>query len=471
MNQIVSLDDYAEQKFFSKSDAKQAQRKDYKTVAYEPPAYPAEALGPLADVCQYVSSDGQVNSAIIGQSLLATASLITQALYDVETPAGRRPLSLYCLTIAESGDGKSVAESVALNAVRKHEKAAHEQYKRELELNNERKKDEKEELRAPYRISNDATVSGIIRDLKTGFPAQGCFTAEGAAMLCGWGMSSEQKLNSGGVLNRLWDGEAIAVSRGGEGRTQLYNRRFAAHWLIQPDAAKTALFDAELSNLGFWPRFLIAWPPAREPRRFKKFEYWKNEHVQKFWRRCDEILKSTHDMTECDDLKIIKLSTNAEAVIVKFFEKMEQSCLSNNPLHEIKAFSVRATEQVCRVAAVLAAFERHNLSDSIEITDVEIKNAIKLVSFSLENWLEIFGKREAHEQAKLAEKLYQWLKKRDGGRASEQDMLQTGPRAIRTKAKRDTALSILKDQARIERAFDVLPDGSTRLIQNEWIVT
>ncbi len=468
---VVSLDDYAVQKFFSQEPAQKSKKSTPPPpppAPYQPPVYPADALGPLSDVCSVVATDGQVDPALVGQSLLATASLIVQGLYNVETPAGRRPLSLYCLTVAESGDGKSISESVALYAVRKHEKAAHEQYMQALEINNDRKSSEREKLRPPYRISTDSTVQGIIRDLKNGFPAQGCFTDEGAAMLCGWGMSAEQKLNTAGILNRLWGGEAVAVTRGAEGRTQLYNRRFAAHWLIQPDAANTALMDSELANVGFWPRFLIAWPDRIKPREFKKFEYWKTPAVIDYWQRCQKILKTPVD--ECGNLNTIQLTASAEKPLKKFFERMETSRDPDSPLHEVRAFAVRATEQVCRVSGVLAAFEKHNGGDDeITITDVEIKNAIRLVLFSIDNWLAIFGRREEREQAVLAETLYQWLKKRQNRRASESDMLQTAPRAVRKKSRRDAALAVLKNEGRIQRAVDVLPDGQTRIIQNEWV--
>ena len=61
----------------------------------EAPAYPVEALGPLASACEAIASAGQVQPAMVGQCLLGAASLLTQGLHNVATLAGNRPLSLY----------------------------------------------------------------------------------------------------------------------------------------------------------------------------------------------------------------------------------------------------------------------------------------------------------------------------------------------------------------------------------------
>ena len=71
------------------------------------PAYPMAALGPLAPACAAIASAGQVQPAMVGQALLGAASLLTQGLFNVETLNGPRPLSLYLLTLGDSGDGKS----------------------------------------------------------------------------------------------------------------------------------------------------------------------------------------------------------------------------------------------------------------------------------------------------------------------------------------------------------------------------
>ena len=81
------------------------------------PDYPFAALGPLAEACNVIAEHGQVSHAMAGQCLLTTSALLAQSVADVRTLAGVKPLSLYGLTVAESGNGKSTAEKAGLQPV------------------------------------------------------------------------------------------------------------------------------------------------------------------------------------------------------------------------------------------------------------------------------------------------------------------------------------------------------------------
>ncbi|MEP7248023.1 MAG: DUF3987 domain-containing protein, partial [Gammaproteobacteria bacterium] len=94
--------------------------------------YPIDALGPLAQACSVIADQGQLNPAMVGQCLLGAASLLTQGLFNVETMAGIKPLSLYLLTLGDSGDGKSTAEDVALMRVTEWQRAKGTAYRRAL---------------------------------------------------------------------------------------------------------------------------------------------------------------------------------------------------------------------------------------------------------------------------------------------------------------------------------------------------
>ncbi len=97
-----------------------------------PPAerFPIEALGPvLSRAAQAIARKVQVPEAIAGQSVLAAAALAAQAHADVMLPYGQtRPLSLFLVTIAASGDRKSTADNEALWPIRKREKTLKEEH-------------------------------------------------------------------------------------------------------------------------------------------------------------------------------------------------------------------------------------------------------------------------------------------------------------------------------------------------------
>ena len=85
-------------------------------------AYPVEALGPLRAAVEAVQAMTQAPLAIPAASALATASLAVQGFANVETLGGPRPTSLYCLTIAKSGERKSSCDAPFMTALRSHEK-------------------------------------------------------------------------------------------------------------------------------------------------------------------------------------------------------------------------------------------------------------------------------------------------------------------------------------------------------------
>ena len=74
-------------------------------------AYPVHALGPLQAAVEAVQAMTLAPVAIPAQSALAVASLAVQGFADVETLGGPRPLSLYALTIARSGERKSACDA------------------------------------------------------------------------------------------------------------------------------------------------------------------------------------------------------------------------------------------------------------------------------------------------------------------------------------------------------------------------
>ena len=181
--------------------------------------------------------------------------MLTQGLFNVRTLAGVKPLSLFLLTLGESGDGKSTADGVAMHSIKEWQRAAGERYQTErrqhaADCKTLKKGDtEPDEPRSPYRLVRDATVEGLRRDLEHGPAAQGLFTDEAAAMLAGYGMSAEHKSKTAATFSGLWDTGDLSVSRSMGGRIELHGRRLAMHWLIQPHAAAAALGDPLLSAL------------------------------------------------------------------------------------------------------------------------------------------------------------------------------------------------------------------------------
>ena len=267
-------------------------------------------------------------------------------------------------------------------------------------------------------------------------------------MLGGYGMSKDNRQKTCATFNDLWDDGELSVSRALAGRIQLYGKRLSAHWLIQPEAAREALGDPMLSAMGFWPRFLLAWPESSPPRTAKPFEPDKCKDVAKAWGRFADLLKDPVP-DDCSSLRVIGFTDEARSLVLHpAFERFEcEAKTEGGKFCNIRPFALRATEHVCRVAGILAVIDKQEVID----TDAA-QRALKLVLYSIETWRTLAGDREESEAAAWALCLFDWMADH-GGAASETAMLRQGPKkhALRSASRRDAALAVLELAGLVDR--------------------
>jgi hypothetical protein len=401
------------------------------------PDYPTSALGPLTDVTRAIAEGAQLPAGIAGQSVLSTVALLAQSRANVRSLDGNKPTSLYALTIAGSGDGKTTADSTAQSAVQKQQREAARQYLRDLdEWDGASKKDRGPPPREPYRVARDGTVEGIRRGFAHGIPSQAVFSSEAAAMLNGYGMTPEQRSKTAATLNAMWDDGELSVSRSLTGRIQLYDRRLSIHWMIQPTAVESVLNDSSLSAMGFWPRFLVSWPDPSPPRKARPWDAAKDATIAAFWRRCTLMMEGPI-LEDCSTLRVLEMTPEATGLLGQFFERMDYEGKVGG-LIDVGPFAFRAAEQAARIAGVLAEF----VGDR-EIKVETIRHGIALASYSLEVWRGIFGDRDRATANSSAERLFKWLLNQPGWTADETAILRIGPKTLRSQDKRDTALAVL----------------------------
>jgi hypothetical protein len=98
--------------------------------------YPVDKMGPLAEATKAIIEVTQAPAGICANAVLAVTALATQALADVCLPGTSRPhpISLYLLSIAESGERKTSADREATQGVRNRE-----QELREIAVDQERR--------------------------------------------------------------------------------------------------------------------------------------------------------------------------------------------------------------------------------------------------------------------------------------------------------------------------------------------
>ncbi|WP_285675116.1 DUF3987 domain-containing protein, partial [Paralimibaculum aggregatum] len=179
-------------------------------------AYPVESLGPLRDAVEAVQERSMAPVALCAQSALAAASLSVQGFADIETLGGVRPVSIYALSIAGSGERKSASYAPFMDVIKQVEREAMQAHRTTLGSWRNRHaiwKGRRDSILGtarqgsgaldatnadldalgpepvapplPYRLANEPTYEGLIRLFAEGAPSLGVFSDEAGQFLGG----------------------------------------------------------------------------------------------------------------------------------------------------------------------------------------------------------------------------------------------------------------------------------------------
>jgi hypothetical protein len=248
-------------------------------------------------------------------------------------------------------------------------------------------------------------------------------------------MSADHRLKTAAALCGLFDRGHLSVIRAGDGRTERYGVRLSAHLLVQPAALGDTLDDEALAGIGFWPRFLLAWPPPLAPRVHRPWRADTCPAVGAYWRRCRELL-DTPAPDDCGDLPTVELDAEAVTFVAGFFGRMEIEARRGG-LRDVRPWALRATELLCRVAGVLTIWAG---ADTIGATTA--RNAAQLVTASLDAWQAARDGR-ADPAPAWALTLYAWLVERREP-STIRDIPRLGPASLRSAARRNAAIERLE---------------------------
>ena len=321
--------------------------------------YPVKALGAiLAGAAASIEARCRCSPVMAAQSVLAVASLASQRLADVRMPYGQtRPLSLFAVTIAASGDRKSTTDNEALIPVRMHEKNLKEEFKiayeawrishaawaaqhRKIESDKSLDRIGREaELTAlgkppvepikPLLTAPEPTVEALAKHWPVMPGALGLFSAEGGQMTGGHGFGPDHRLKTAAALSTLWDGSGLRRLRAGDGITDLQGRRLALHLMVQPEAATAFLTEPILRDQGLLSRLLVAAPESLAGER----EWREPADIDAAMRRYIAVIlallerPAPADNAAGNDLtpRALELSAEAKSAWVVFYNRLEKA--------------------------------------------------------------------------------------------------------------------------------------------------
>lgn len=445
-------------------------------------AYPVEALGKvLGNSAKAIHETVKAPLALCCQSVLAAASLAAQAHFDIKLPWGeRKPLSLFLLTVGESGERKSGVDDLVLGAAKVQERADMElytgdfkQYQAKLaswtqatdaarKATTNRKKgtvtaidvqlaaeqcgDKPEAPIVPLRFMTDPTVEGMYKQLVIGQPSVALFSDEGGLLIGGHALNSDNALKTMSRWCKLWDGSPFDRVRAGDGAGVLYGRRMAFHQLAQPDVMATLLSDRMANGQGLLARCLVAWPDSTiGTRHINGYEWAGDRHEIKrlfavFKGLMEAEPRSVNSSQELDPVEL-PLTEDAEKLAVEASNQFETLMKRGSDLAELRDRTSKAVENACRIAGVLAVIEGGLSVRSIDRNHLE--RALVLVQWYLSETLRIRGAAAIPQSVLDAEILSAWLHTKDMKQFRSKQILKSGPNQLRNKTRLMTAIEEL----------------------------
>jgi len=439
--------------------------------------YPVDALGPFKPAVVSVKGKTQAPIALPAQSALAVASLGVQGFADVETLGGRRPTSLYLLTIAQSGERKSACDAPLMEELRQHELEENKKYskarqawqikhtawkaKRDrivLDAKKNKESDtadveaelevlgpEPEPPLSPDRTVTEPTFEGLTKLLAVGQPSLGLFSDEGGQFLGGHAMNRDNRQKTLAALNDLWQANPIRRTRAGDGHFALYGRRFAVHLMVQPTVARTFMADPLAADTGFLPRFLICEPPSTIGTRLHENAVEDFMKVHAFRSRLQLILgRELPTVPHGRELtpRLVKLSECARKLLVEFADETEIAQAPSGEFSHVTGTASKAAEQAARIAGVMTLWKD---LDAQEVDAVDMANAIELARYYLGEASRLASVAQISSEVAQAEKLRDWLLKGfDEDVVLVRDILRIGPYSLRESLKARAAIEMLE---------------------------
>lgn len=440
-----------------------------------PAKYPIDALGPvLAPAARAIAEIVQVPEALAAGCVLATSALAAQSHGNVQTLGGARPLSLYVLTIAGSGDRKTAADSVALAPIQDNVRRMALAYQtqmieweravqaRRLDRSRARKDAEKgsdfaaalKEItdepkpRKAWLVCSEPTAEGLMRSLADGQYAQGIFTDEGGQFLGGHALSEEAELRTIAMLSKVWQGAPLdRVRATDDEHIVLFGRRLAMHLLVQPDVATRMLGRPLYRSQGFLARWLMAAPDSLAGTRRHHPEQSQAEddaRVRRYWHALRQLLERAanedHEVGGLDP-PCLALLPEARTLLVAAYDEIEAAQGRDGELEMVREWASKAAEHACRIAGVLTLVADPSAT---HVSGDSMAGALELTQHYLGEYQRLIGAADVPERIRHAQMLLEWVRKKNLMTLTPRQVMQYGPSGIRSA---DCARSALRTLA------------------------
>lgn len=445
--------------------------------------FPVDAFPQIIRNAIYeVEQHTQAPQALIAASALGVISLACQNRIDVcRLNNLRGPVSLFLLTLAESGERKSTVDKLLMEPLYQLEENLFEKYTHDLTVwrNDEaifniekkslmsklkseirRNKDHlatNEKLKvllashpkSPVRckqIFNDATPAAI-KDYLCGYwRSVGIMSDEAGTIFNGY------TLNELPFINKMWDGAMFPVERKSEPEKLIRDARMTLSLMVQPNIFKGYIKRKGdmAKGIGFFARCLICQPGSTQGNRQITSPVVSTEYPPIFHQRLMKIVNESIARNNENDRLCLRFTVEAEKRWIAFSNNVEYEMGILGRLSNFKDYASKMAENMARIAALLHHFN----GDEGDISLLTVEAAVEISTWYVGEYVRLFSKPQEFTLAiSEADELYWWINnyciRLKASWITKNTVLQYGPNKFRNRSKANEVLNTLYSQNRI----------------------
>jgi putative DNA primase/helicase len=401
------------------------------------------------------------------------------------------PVSLFLLTIADSGERKSTCDGFFMKAIQEFEAAQAEAAKPILRahaaameawevkcngvkdlikalvkdskatdgMEEKRRKLEAERPvppKIPRLLYNDATPEALAYGLAKSWPSCGVVSAEGGIVFGSHGMGKDSVLRSLSTMNMLWDGSNLTVDRRTMESFTVRGARLTVALQVQEPILRD--FITRTGSLargtGFLSRFLIAWPESTQGSRPFTEAPLSWPHLTVFNNRIAEILELPVAIGDDGALtpETMMLTPTAKEEWIAYHNVVESELAQGRRLQDVRDVASKSADNAARLAALFQVFEH---GDGGNITPECITAAKRVAGWHLNESRRFLSEWAMPPELAGAVRLDDWLIKHCRQQQVERVSIGTiqkfGPSELRGKHQLESALRELEGLDRVRR--------------------
>lgn len=456
-----------------------------------PEEYPLDALpAKIRDAVMEFAQHVKAPLPLVASSALATVSLVVQAHIDARRDETlENPVSLYMLTIADSGERKSTCDKHFMRVINEYDREQAELFKPQMETyradleaweaersgikariqkaSNEGKdtskykndlrmleRDKPVEPKIPHLVHQDTTPESLARDLAMKWPVGGILSSEAGLVLGAHAMGSESIMRNLSQLNVLWDGGDLQISRKTTESFIVRDVRLTIGLMVQEPTLRE--FYGKSGKLtrgtGFLARFLVSWPDSTQGSRFysEPPTGWPARDV--FNRRLSDMLKQPIPLDEEGRLvpAMSRMSAQAKEFWTGFYNDIERELGIGGELRDVRDVASKTADNAVRLAAIFQFFEDGSFVIGLDA----IEAGCRLAAWHLNEARRFFGEialpDELAELVNLDAWLVDYAKRRGVSTFSTTEIMQNvTPTKFRKAANLHQGLSLLEAESRL----------------------